>query len=75
MTAIEKLRQACNALFLEVPEAIARDVQAKAEAVIAEAEKDAFHIECLEIGGVDNWEWYDDSLKPYWSEYNADLQS
>lgn len=22
----------------------------------------------LAAGGVDNWEWYDESLKPYWAE-------
>lgn len=25
----------------------------------------AFKLECLENGGVDNWEWYVESLKPY----------
>ncbi len=25
----------------------------------------SFQLECLERGGVDNWEWYDESLRPY----------
>lgn len=24
-----------------------------------------FMLYCLEVGGVDNWEWYDLSLEPY----------
>lgn len=67
---IEELRKACLALFIQVPEEVAKDVQAKAEAVIKQAEKDAFFIECLEAGGVDNWEWYSDSLEPYWERYD-----
>lgn len=27
-----------------------------------------FKLRCLENGGVDNWEWYGDSLEPYWAE-------
>jgi hypothetical protein len=27
-----------------------------------------FKLACLERGGVDNWEWYGESLQPYWSE-------
>ena len=31
--------------------------------------KDAQHkLSCLEAGGVDNWEWYSESLKGYWKE-------
>ncbi len=26
-------------------------------------------LRCLEDGGVDNWEWYSDSLKPFWRKY------
>ncbi len=27
-----------------------------------------FLLECLENGGVDNWEWYGESLAPYYRE-------
>jgi hypothetical protein len=26
-------------------------------------------LQCLEEGGVDNWDWYSESLKPYFKEY------
>lgn len=26
-------------------------------------------LQCLEAGGVDNWTWYSDSLKPHWKRY------
>jgi len=26
-------------------------------------------LRCLEAGGVDNWEWYGDSLRPFWKKY------
>lgn len=28
-----------------------------------------FKLECLDNGGVDNWEWYEESLKPYCQKY------
>lgn len=28
-----------------------------------------FMLTCLEDGGVDNWEWYSESLEPYWKRY------
>lgn len=28
----------------------------------------AFKLECLENGGVDNWEWYGESMKPYFGD-------
>lgn len=66
---IDELRKACRCLYLAVPEKVAKDISDKVEAVIADAEKDAFFIGCLEAGGVDNWEWFDESLTPYWERY------
>lgn len=31
--------------------------------------KDSFKLQCLENGGVDNWTWYGDSLKPWFEKY------
>lgn len=28
-------------------------------------------LSALEVGGVDNWEWYDASLENYWAEKEA----
>lgn len=28
-----------------------------------------FKLECLEAGGVDNWEWYSESLEDYIEKY------
>lgn len=30
-----------------------------------------FMLDCLEAGGVDNWDWYDESLKDYYAEMRA----
>lgn len=32
---------------------------------LKELERLAFKMECLIAGGVDNWEWYGESLNPY----------
>lgn len=29
-------------------------------------------LEALQAGGVDNWEWYGESLSEYWSKRNED---
>lgn len=29
-------------------------------------------LEALENGGVDNWEWYDEALKPYFKKYEKE---
>jgi len=34
--------------------------------------KELFKLECLEAGGVDNWEWYSEALEPYWDEEDED---
>lgn len=31
--------------------------------------KSAHALRCLEAGGVDNWEWYSESLQPYYRKY------
>jgi len=31
-----------------------------------------FKLTCLENGGVDNWEWYDDSLSDYYDAHDED---
>ena len=31
--------------------------------------EDSFKLLCLEDGGVDNWDWYSESLKPYYKKY------
>ncbi len=30
--------------------------------------KDQKMLRALEAGGVDNWEWYEDSLEQFWAE-------
>ncbi|AMO44223.1 hypothetical protein DSS3P8_165 [Roseobacter phage DSS3P8] len=30
-----------------------------------------FELSCLEAGGVDNWEWYSESLAEYWEMIEA----
>ena len=40
---------------------------------ILDLEEQAFMLQCLENGGVDNWEWYSDSLKPYYKKYDPDM--
>lgn len=30
--------------------------------------KDSRELAALEAGGVDNWEWYGESLKEFWAE-------
>lgn len=30
-----------------------------------------FKMDCLEAGGVDNWDWYSESLKDYYTEMRA----
>lgn len=31
--------------------------------------KSFFKLECLDAGGVDNWEWYDESMEKYFERY------
>lgn len=40
------------------------------ESRIEEADDDSHWRECLESGGVDNWEWFSESLREggYWGE-------
>lgn len=33
----------------------------------AELKDAAFKLSCLEAGGVDNWEWYNESLEDYYA--------
>jgi hypothetical protein len=33
-----------------------------------ELRKDSRKLAALEAGGVDNWEWYGESLKEFWEE-------
>lgn len=28
-----------------------------------------FQMQCLESGGVDNWEWYSESLQPFYKKF------
>lgn len=46
-------------------------MQMEIDELKAELEKSNFFIQCLEAGGVDNWEWYSESLQPYWEKYEA----
>lgn len=71
MVMIDELRKVCEHLYLYIPTAVADDVKKKAESVIAELEKKQFYIDCLHSGGVDNWDWYGDSLQPYWEKYDG----
>lgn len=32
--------------------------------------RDSYKLACLEAGGVDNWEWYGESLQVYWEKYH-----
>lgn len=63
-----------NKLIQDIRDAVAdyglsRESTAKVELLISEFEKNSFYIDCLHMGGVDNWEWYGDSLEPYWKKY------
>ena len=44
-------------------------MQQEIDKLKAELEKADFFIACLESGGVDNWEWYSESLQEYWEKY------
>lgn len=70
MTPAEELQKACKCLYLQVPESVADSIKEKADAVIAQLEQEQFYIECLHVGGVDNWEWYGDSLAAYYERYD-----
>ena len=37
---------------------------------LEQLKKDSFALRCLENGGVDNWDWYSESLKPYHKKYS-----
>lgn len=37
-----------------------------------ELRRSAFKLDCLEAGGVDNWDWYDESLKDYYAAVEKD---
>jgi hypothetical protein len=39
---------------------------------IKEMRKKCHRLECLENGGVDNWEWYGEAIKEYEKEYGED---
>ena len=71
MSNTEKLKSACACLYTQVPVEVADHITKIADAVIEEAEQDRCYINCLESGGVDNWEWYSESLQPYWEKYNS----
>lgn len=36
---------------------------------LKELEKRDEKLSALESGGVDNWEWYEDSLEEFWKKY------
>ncbi|AWY09289.1 hypothetical protein vBRpoSV10_167 [Ruegeria phage vB_RpoS-V10] len=38
---------------------------------LQDLQDDAFALRCLESGGVDNWEWYSESLTEYWEMIEA----
>jgi len=35
-------------------------------------QKDSRKLAALEAGGVDNWEWYGESLKDFWAEEDTE---
>jgi hypothetical protein len=39
---------------------------------LQQLKKDQFKLQCLENGGVDNWEWYSESLTDYFDRYPKD---
>ena len=39
---------------------------------LADLERTERKMEALEAGGVDNWEWYGESLKDFWEEEDED---
>ena len=69
-TKTDELRESCMALYLALPQEIADDFTALVKGVIEESEMNAFYIECLHGGGVDNWEWYEEALQDYFERYN-----
>lgn len=46
-----------------------REEVSRVEEALAQAEQDRFFIQCLHSGGVDDWEWYSESLEPYYERY------
>lgn len=38
-----------------------------------ELESDSFKLQCLENGGVDNWQWYSESLTEWYKKYYPDM--
>lgn len=71
MTKIEEARRAVNALRLEVPEAVMEHFAPLMKEVLDQAEENEFYIDCLHAGGVDNWEWFGESLEPYYEKYHS----
>ena len=39
---------------------------------LRELEKAAFKLQCLEDGGVDNWDYYDVSMEPYYKKVDRE---
>lgn len=35
---------------------------------------DSFALRCLERGGVDNWDWYSESMQPWFKKYDPDYE-
>lgn len=56
-----------QALQKEIDELEAENQQLKK--TIEELEKDSEILHALEAGGVDNWEWYAESLKEVWEKH------
>ena len=67
----DTLKRACAALYAQVPSEVADSIKEIATDVIEEAEQNQCYIDCLDSGGVDNWEWYSESLQPYWEKYES----
>jgi hypothetical protein len=42
------------------------------ESRLRELEKAEAMLQALEAGGVDNWQWYEDSLEEYWEKWEPE---
>jgi len=70
LSKIAVLREAIEAVLYDgTQDDLAGGLRSAAEDLILEFEKNELYIQCLHSGGVDNWDWYGDSLSEYWEKY------
>ena len=70
---LEQIREEINRKKGElnsIKDGISNLSQEKRDKELAYLKKRDFKLTCLENGGVDNWEWYGESLEDYFKEYD-----